>query len=83
MARPVRVIALPCRNLERAVDDLDESPLFAKDQLFGLRHREVLTRVGMCLEARAIRFVRRERLEGDESPRGVVAAFVWQSTIQS
>ena len=78
MARAVRVTASLRRNVERAVDNLDEGPLFAKDQLFGLRHREVLTRVGMCLQAGAIRFVRRQRPEGDEPPRDVVGAFVWQ-----
>ena len=78
MARAVRVTASLRRNVARAVDDLDEGPLFAKDQPFGLRHREVPARAGMGLQARAIRFVRRERLEGDEPPRHVVGAFVRQ-----
>ena len=47
MARAVRVTASPRRNVAGAVDDLDEGPLFAKDQPFGLRHREVAARVGM------------------------------------
>jgi hypothetical protein len=36
-------LRLPCRNIQRAIDDFHEGPLFAKDESLRLRHCEILT----------------------------------------
>ena len=63
-------------NPERSFDDLDESSLLTKDEPFCLGHREILARLSMRFQPRAIRFIRREAVERNQAPRHVVRPFM-------
>lgn len=56
-------------NVERAIDNLDESPLFTQDKPFGLSGEKVFTRLRIGLEARPAALHTRRDCRGQSSLR--------------
>src|SRR4030095_5308254 len=74
-ARPARPLSA-WADMERALDDFDEVALLAQDQSLRLRHGDVLARLWIGLQARAVAFVRGQAVEGNQTPRHIVGALI-------
>src|SRR6266851_156879 len=65
-------------NAEGSIDHFDEVSFFAKNDPFCLRHREVLTPFRIRFQARSIRLIRSQAVEGDQTPCNIIRSFVRQ-----
>jgi len=61
-------------NAEGTIHDLNEVPLLAHDEALGLRHCEILKRLGILLQTRLIGLVRSETLESNQPPADIVGS---------
>jgi hypothetical protein len=65
-------------NAEGTFDNFHKRPLFAQDEPLSLGHGEVGKRFRIGLQKSSVSLVSSETVEGNQSPRDIVRAFVGQ-----